>query len=106
MSVKIKINTTEKDTEDSLIDLVDMFDHTYGSVFQQYVDGEPSNEYWINVGVHEKRLVSLWLEDESEGESNHYRLSTDNQKDLKQFREGIKALRVDAELTLTLKIKK
>jgi len=100
MTVEIEIVGATKESE--LIDLLEMHSYPYGTVFQEYMDGKPVNDYWICCGSCEKRLVNLWFDDES----GVYRLSTDRKKDLREFRSGIKAMVIDAEINLTLKIKK
>ena len=97
MSVKIEIFSPQVG---ELIDPVEMIDNkfSYGTVFQQYSHGEPTKDFYINVGLNEKRVVQIWYNDEN----SEHRLSTDNKKDLRGFYPHIKVREIDAEIIIGL----
>lgn len=83
-----------------LIDPVDMLDNKfpYGTVFQQYYDGEPQREFYVHVGVNEKRVVSIWYDEEDK----EHRLSTDSKKSLRNFVPSVKVRQIDADVVIGL----
>jgi hypothetical protein len=99
--IKITVSEADKPSE-PLMKLSEMLDSPYGTVFQQYIEGNPSKEFWISCGHSEKSLVNFWWDEEG----GCHKLSTDSKKTLRLLKESIQAKRVDADLKLKLKVKK
>jgi len=99
--VKIKITESDKNTN-PLINPCKMFDAPHGTIFQQYIDGEPAKEFWISCGTNEKSLINLWFDDEA----GCHKLSTDRKKALREYEYHCKVRLVDGDLKLKLKLEK
>ena len=66
----------------------------YGTLFRQYVDGEPEDTYYLTCGFMEKRVITLWY---SEEERKHL-LSTDNKNSLKELLPHVRVAQSDASV--------
>ncbi len=98
--IKITVSTVDNDTN-PLISPSKMLDAPYGTIFQQYISGDPAKECWISCGPCEKSLINFWWDDET----NCHKLSTDRKKALKEYTNAVKVRRVDGDLKLKLKVK-
>jgi hypothetical protein len=99
--VKIKITESDKNTN-PLINPCKMFDAPHGTIFQQYIDDDPGEDFWISCGLNEKSLINLWFDDEA----GCHKLSTDRKRNLREFSKDVKVRRVDGDLKLKLKLEK
>lgn len=99
--IKITVSEADKPSE-PLIKLSEMLDSPYGTVFQEYIDGEPAQEFWISCGHAEKSLINFWWDEEA----GCHKLSTDSKKTFIGFSTSVQVKRVDADLKLKLKVKK
>ncbi len=77
----------------------DMLKYT-DRIFQQYYNGIPQKIYYVNCGIHEKNLVTIWYS----AEDNKYRLSTDNAKSLRDFYKDVTVIDVTEEINIDIKI--
>lgn len=96
--MNITVKNTKKDS--ALIDPIRMLDNIWphGIVFQQYVSGNPTKNYYITCGHYEDAVINIWYCDEE----CKYKLSTDNVKSLTEFLSHVKVKQIEAEVNLEL----
>jgi hypothetical protein len=70
----------------------------YGTVFQQWFEGKPSNTFFVTCGVGEKRVITFWWDDED----LEYKVSTDSKKGLKEFVPSMRVFEINAEIDIKL----
>lgn len=96
------MNITVKNISNNvkLIDPVRMLDNIWpaGTVFQQYVSGSPTKDYYITCGHHEDSVITIWYCDED----FRHKLSTDNIKSLSELLSHVKVQQIEAEINLEL----
>ena len=94
----IIINVSRDNEVVDLIDPVEMINSPEGTVFQQYFNNKPTNQYYISCGVNEESLVQIWYDDED----GKHRLSTENKKSLKKLYDTVKVKKTDAVIEINL----
>lgn len=96
----ITINVKNAKSSPNFCPPVEMLNNSWpeGQVFQQYFDGTPQKDYYLNCGMNEKSVVHLWWDSGNE----KYSLSTDNSLSLKELAPTVQVLPIDAEITITL----
>ncbi len=72
--------------------------YPYGTVFQQWFEGKPSNTFFVTCGVGEKRVLTFWWDDED----LVYKVSTDNKKSLKEYVPSVRVFEINAEINIKL----
>jgi hypothetical protein len=77
----------------------DMLNTPHGTVFQLMDNESSSDTYFISCGLHEKRVVVLWFEEEE----GCWRLSTENKKDLRGYLDHITVREINATVCIDLK---
>jgi DUF2075 family protein len=97
---KVKVNKESAKT-DSLINPIDMLTRqNENCCFQQYSHGKPQKTFYINCGIGEDSLITIWYNDESKS----YLLSTDNIESLSEFNSHVKVKKIKSiELEFTVK---
>ena len=97
------INVEKSANENNLIKPCHMLDRgNEDKIFQMYDDGLAQETIFINCGINEKSLVSIWFDDESKC----YRLSTDDLKGLREYNSWIKVKDVTDQIQIQIQIKK
>lgn len=95
--MKITVKNTSKDKP--LINPHQMYNAGEGKIFQQYHNGKPTQDYYINAGLNEPLIQIWWNQD-----SRSYCLSSSSLKDLYEFYDTVKVKEIDATLSIELKI--
>lgn len=68
----------------------------YGTVFQQWFKGEPSDTFFLTCGPSEKRVITFWWDDEN----RKYKVGTDNKKSLREYVSSVKVFKINAEIKI------
>lgn len=97
------INVEKVAQETDLIKPCDMLKRgNENKIFQQYSHGKPQDQYYINCGINEERVIMVWYDDESET----FKLSTDNFKGLREFYSHVRVKDVTDQIEIQIQIKK
>lgn len=99
--INIKVN--EKVQTQRMYNPADMLLNTWpeGQIFQQYFNGVPQKDYYINCGLNEPSVIHLWYNEEEK----HYCISTNDKKSLLGFNHTVIVSPIDAEVLITLEKK-
>jgi len=93
----IEINVTNVSLEKKFLDPIECFGAEHGKIFQQYNHGEPTKDYLLGAGHHERPILIWW-----DNEENKYKLSSDSKKELKSLYDHVKYLEVNGEISMEL----
>lgn len=93
----IEINIEKNESEIELLKPSKMLDNLpYGTVFQQWFEGKPSDTFFLTCGHSEKRVITFWWDDEN----REYKVSTDNKKSLRGYVSSVKVFKINAEIKI------
>ena len=94
--IKITINNTKEDLD--FIDPCSMLNSEYGTIFQQWFNGKPMQDFYMSCGYAEKSMVHIW----HCSENKCFKLSTDDLKSLKGLAKTVKVVKIDATVEINL----
>lgn len=96
----ITIKVTEKQKEPQMCSPVLMLSNEWpeGQVFQQYFNGNPQKDYYINCGMNELSVIHIWFSLHTQS----YALSTCNKKSLLELNPTVLVTPIEAEILITL----